>query len=546
MAKKDQSTGKRVQSGPLSGHYKFGRRYRPPIMALPGSTPNDWSRDDLPDLLWPLMLVSVKGDEAAVTFRQFQELFISAAGEGVIEKLGLACDGRLTSLERVPAEAREELLSRVRDHPDLDEFLPSAVIGVLRLYPSLPGSWILVAPWRDRESPSPEESLNFLARSLVRVISDRHLNALVKTAPLGWLILNRRVHLPKDVIDLLVDYPGNPATKERADAMILSSFLSFKAADEHQDAAVKTERLNWARAFWGTNRNLSECLYEDDLREAGSTERPSPDSPQGSVETREEGHEVVSIDDLVSSYLNSVDSIFHELVEAFFDRSRDMDLLSPARSEVLSALATRACRSTAAILMAPHMWTGEHGAGYMRLLLETIVVIKWLLSQPGDDAFDGYQAYGEGKRKLQTQQVKDLASKVDGEVQGFLQRVAEQLERKSGGEWSDQFTEVNVEATFSGLSLRAMAEGVGELERYNRIYQTASGIGHAEWWALEDYAMERCRNPLHRFHWIPRLKWDSPSVEPQFPKILLSLLRESVDLALSGFTGIAETLSDSA
>jgi len=38
------------------------------------------------------------------------------------------------------------------------------------------------------------------------------------------------------------------------------------------------------------------------------------------------------------------------------------------------------------------------------------------------------------------------------------------------------------------------------LVEYNKIYQPASGVTHGEWWAIEDNVMERCMNPLHRFH----------------------------------------------
>lgn len=161
--------------------------------------------------------------------------------------------------------------------------------------------------------------------------------------------------------------------------------------------------------------------------------------------------------------------------------------------------------------------------------------------QGDDDLFAQYQSYGWGKRKLQTKQLKQELGSGEGGGSDFFRTLIEELERKGPGEIGDQFQEVNLEATFSGIPLRAMADEVGELDRYNRLFQTSSGVGHGEWWALEDYALERCQNPLHRFHWIPRLNWDQPRPEPRFPEILLGLLKEISDLIIeSGNTSKAE------
>jgi hypothetical protein len=56
-----------------------------------------------------------------------------------------------------------------------------------------------------------------------------------------------------------------------------------------------------------------------------------------------------------------------------------------------------------------------------------------------------------------------------------------------------------------GKPLRAMAEEVGMLDLYRLSYQLQSGVTHSEWWSVEEHAMERCMNILHRDHLIPSL-----------------------------------------
>ena len=63
---------------------------------------------------------------------------------------------------------------------------------------------------------------------------------------------------------------------------------------------------------------------------------------------------------------------------------------------------------------------------------------------------------------------------------------------------------MSIDTTFvKGMTLRAMANEAGLDDLYRYIFQPSTGVVHGEWWAIEDYAMERCWNPLHRLHWVP-------------------------------------------
>ena len=123
--------GRPLGEGVLAGHYRHGRRFTPPIMAMAGSMANEWVRDDLPDLLWPLCLAALYGDPGLVYYREFQELVIQAAGQERIDELDVAVDGRLTSIERIPAEIRDDIIESLRDHHRFEELLPEEIHGPL-------------------------------------------------------------------------------------------------------------------------------------------------------------------------------------------------------------------------------------------------------------------------------------------------------------------------------------------------------------------------------------------------------------------------------
>jgi hypothetical protein len=77
-----------------------------------------------------------------------------------------------------------------------------------------------------------------------------------------------------------------------------------------------------------------------------------------------------------------------------------------------------------------------------------------------------------------------------------------------------------------------MAEEVGMLDEYGHVYQSASGITHGEWWAIEDYALQRCQNPLHLFHRLPSL--EEFRSEPEFVGTLINFFDRLIDDVVDG------------
>lgn len=517
---------------------------------MPGSMANEWVRDDLPDLLWPLCLVAQLGDRGLVYYREFQELVIDVVGKEEVDELNIAVDGKLTSLERIPVGARDDIVEAFRGHHRFGELLTREILGVMRMYENLPGGWLLVDPWTSKQNDL-EESMNWLAQAIVTVVGDRHLNALVKASTFGWLILTRRMRFPREFGEVLIDYPVNEEKRGAADAMILSSFLAFKAMDVQADPRIGDQRESWASRFWNTNRGLSACIPEGDVLDADEAEDEGPPDASDAGDASDESEpgegvaavgddtdepeaSSISIGELVEDYMSRLATIAGAFSEAFYDPDLALNLYMPARSEVLAGLATRAIRGVAAVLRAPLMWTGENGANVMRMLFETRVVLLWLIAQEDDSIFEHYQDYGRGKRKLHKHHVETVAQELGDSTPHEVMSVLEMLETRTGGEWAEEFQAVSVEGTFSGKHLRTMAEEVGELDSYNHLFQTSSGVTHGEWWALEDYALQRCVNPLHRFHFVPDFDLDEPPPDPRFPGLLLRHLEEIVSIAAGG------------
>lgn len=537
MARQRSHRGKEVRDGPLSGHFKTGRTYLPPIMAMKGYTSSDWARTDLPDLIWPLLLVAGAGNRGAYVFSQAQQAVLAQIEPGDFPE-GAGLDGRLTSLEAIEEERREQILRVLREHPLAAELFDNSVLGVVRLYGSrLPGSWLFAGIEQEGAPLSEEDALAAMANSIVEVLSDRHLNALVKAAPFGWMLQSGRLQIGPGMADELIGYPMVEENVGKADAFILSSYLTTKMM---VPADVEQARLSWASDYWSANWSMTECVPEEAVETEDDDSPANPDQHEKNDSSESDAaanadHPLGSVQGHVEAGIGSVFDIYNDFLETVIQPDVPLDLLSPARFEVLAGLVARAFRSAVSILRAPHQWSGEQAAPTMRSLVESRIVTTWLIGQNDDAWFEQYQAYGRGKRKLQSSIVDNLVEQAGDNIPDDMAEFAESLKAKVGGEHGAMFQEVSVDSTFAGKSLRAMAEEAGLSDDYKFLFQVQSGVTHGEWWALEDYALQRCLNPLHRFHYLPTFEPAYPPTE-RFPEVLIAEFEQLVEIAANGIT----------
>lgn len=64
--------GNKELSGVLAGHYRHGRTYRTGFTAIDVFHRADWARNDLPDLLLPILLLATHGDTGLMNLVQAQ------------------------------------------------------------------------------------------------------------------------------------------------------------------------------------------------------------------------------------------------------------------------------------------------------------------------------------------------------------------------------------------------------------------------------------------------------------------------------------------
>jgi hypothetical protein len=514
------------RSGPLAGHVRRGGTYRSPIAATGVLAIGDWIRDDLPDLLWPALYLAHKDTtNAAHDFVRWQEdvlADLNALGEPIEDRqfLSECLNGRLTGLDRLAErlpEAKDIVVRRAGDRG----LLPEPVANALATYPQRPAAWLT-----DREPSAPElEDLRLLSKAVREAVTDGHRDAVLKCLHIWAAVQAGTFRSDKMTIELLKPYPKDPATRPQADTVVRASWGASRGAMLVRDERYFDAALAWARVFWDFNSVTTKCVRGRDLEARAAAEDKhragevrdedlatvadgETDPLDLGTFTVDENHDQgwmsqlpetsgVQPKDLRQRAMDMMSSY----VEAL-EIGRPFRLYDPAPHEVHAGLVSRAAREVITALGAPDLWCTEHGSHVGRVVVESRIVLAWMSTQD-DDIYRAYKDYGAGKAKLYSRIAQELPS--EWLVNGASEAI-EQIEKLSHNHGIFDHVVVDTRSTFAeGKPLRIMAEEVGMLDLYRHSYQLQSGVTHSEWWSVEEHAMERCRNILHRGHLIPSL-----------------------------------------
>ncbi|WP_298891179.1 DUF5677 domain-containing protein [uncultured Serinicoccus sp.] len=515
-------------TGPLQGHVRRGRTYSTPLAASGILQIGNWIRDDLPDLLWPALFLAEKGSSrVAVQFVRFQKDVLDDLRD-LIERdaqLTDCLDGSLTGLDRLverEPSAQDVVVQRADEHG----LRTHTVARALGVYPQRPAKWLF-----DNTHGRPtSDDAALLATAVREAITDGHREAIVKCLRFWAAIQGGTLSADRGFIELLRNYPVDEATRSLADTNIRAAWGARRAADSIAHPEYAQPRADWARAFWQVNSLFTQCVRARELRGATGRVRGGPegdpsacDPPSrstGKPGTRDAGD---------TSPLDLADVMEPEQDRDWTDdqpetiglqpgdfRQRAMDLFTsyveaietgaqriydPDAQEVHTGIVSRAAREVITGLGTPDLWCTEHGSHIGRTLVESRIVLAWMSTQD-EEIYRKYKAYGAGKAKLNSLIAREIPP--EWLLNGASDAIDE-MSRLSHNDDLLDYVSVDLGSTFSGKTLRTMADEAGLLDLYRHAFQLQSGFTHSEWWAVEMECMERCRNVLHRGHLIPSL-----------------------------------------
>lgn len=498
-------------SGPMSGHVRKGRVYQSPFVVDGALTIGDWTQDALPDLVWPALVLAESGTTAARRFVNWQgQVAAELRDEVEDERLARGLDGTMSGLSALGGtdeKTQMVLRSLATEHG----LLSAPVERALASYPHRPAEWLVL---REMQPPD-QDDVEFLAKAVYEAISDGHREAVLKCLSIWSAVHAHTFSSSEETVELLVDYPTNEAKRSEADSVVRAMWGARQSLEAIDPRAERSTIEDWSRVFWGVNSMTTSCVRKREI----DREQPDKRSDASSEPASGTDHATLDGEHMVAGSSDETDLYAgHDPIppEGEHLRRVAMDLLSsyvevvdqgprslrdPSELEVHSGLVTRAGRDVIAALGTPELWSMEQGAHVVRALVEARVYIEWMSKQP-KSIYNKFKDYGAGKAKLYSRILDEIPEQARQE--DFVNAV-EQLRKLSYNDDIFDSRVVDTRDTFSGLSLRAMAEEAGLLNFYRQAYSLASGVAHGEWWSVEFHAMEHCLNVLHRGHLIPSL-----------------------------------------
>lgn len=492
----------------ISQHRREGKKLLSPFGGLPNLQPVSWLRDFLPDYLWICSHLLADPDGGLqLVGRIINE--VNEVLDGVLDstpETRPTLDGTLTSWEAIPEQARAAVLDRLTAAGVYDVAFAEDFAQTLGMYPTAPGAWIL-GPWRERS--------NFRVDP---VTAERVLSEIVSAAANGsgpvatrakalairGLVVGRKfTHTGDEVMQMVPLWPDQLSENDRkkVESVLRSMFMAFEAAQPPEASAARTD---WVQAFWRTNWRLFPCR----VRSGDHKTLPS------------------DLDDKVAALSARMDETWGRFMAIAVQA--DPDLYAPDRWEVLSGITARALRSVHSAIVSPARWTLEHLAPDLRALSEALIVFRWLEHKRDPALFTRFKDFGRGHLKLLKLHWDDYAESFGDEVPAEVQAQLDELTRLVNQDIDEDFQNVDLSGNFAGIDTRKMASEVAMENDYRLVFAPSSAGAHGEWSHLDRYALERCVNPTHRFHRVPR-GGPSEEVVPELTRSLLDAADELVD-----------------
>lgn len=509
-ANKRKKKGGRYTS-PLTAHKRQGQRVVPPMLTVPNLAFSSWTKEALPDFLWLCAHITDDPPRGMFVVTRALDVIDDVLNESGVETPSY---GRLTQFEAFPVAVREPVLEALVEHDVFDRAFPEEFAHGLGMYTDGPGGWLL-EPWRRRGlSVDPDVAQRYLAPIIAESFHGQHLvPTRAKFVYIRGVVKAGRLHIPaeSDMPDLFSRYPEHLTEEERAktEPTIRATFGAMLDLDG--DAELRRE---WCRRFWRTNWSLYACIS------------PEPAAQhRGAAPDREQ----------VTAVLRNFSAAADDLRERFEKVALrvDPDLYEPDRYEVLTGIAARVIRLVEGATGAPLLWTDEYGASLMRSVIEAKILIRWLGYKADPTLYTRFKDYGRGRLKLLKLHTEEYVDSLD-DVPDHLAAYHEHLNTEVNADVWEEYQEISIDKTFSGVTARQMAIDVGLKSDYDFVFAPASGTTHGDWTALDRYALVRCRNPLHMWHRMPNFDADIV-VDPSVMGTVLGMADEVIDEYIDAF-----------
>jgi hypothetical protein len=269
----------------------------------------------------------------------------------------------------------------------------------------------------------------------------------------------------------------------------LAPMLTAKDDALPQDATPGQVRASWGALRGMKGGALSEWSLNFWLQ--GSRETPCMrPAEEVAVDTVEPDAELAHI-------VDEIDRLWRSVV---MDEPRH-DI--PSVASVTLGLGGRVWRMMHHIIDLSRAGNGEMAEIALRCQCDSHFTMLWLLKQNDPRLFQSFVEYSSGKDKALLEYVRAMEDKKDPKSKTYKSSMEKEL---SADIWSEGIWEQLVaeeRGAWTNATAHDMAKETGREHTYKIVFSRASDIVHGSWRALKRYHLQKCLNPLHKFHSIP-------------------------------------------
>ncbi len=167
--------------------------------------------------------------------------------------------------------------------------------------------------------------------------------------------------------------------------------------------------------------------------------------------------------------------------------------------EVITALLARQVTLAIELAGSPGMWTAHIAPIILRAVADVYITLSWIIKDP-DNRSKTFIEDGLGSMKLENAHRKvALEEMEEGEQREELQALHDYWDGWLKSQRIPQLLGVNL-GSWSGLTVRKMAEEAECVDFYNHVYQPFSAAVHSNWTHVSEKNTVECQNPTHRQH----------------------------------------------
>ncbi|WIG18395.1 DUF5677 domain-containing protein [Kocuria rosea] len=502
----------------LQDHKRKGKAIlQPPMRTIPNTNTVPWLRDIFPDMLWICATLQTHGTAEGM---KLVALVLDRIGFFLphSSEAGTAVDsplltGTLTSFDLVPPDHRQEVLTALQADGLYEKAFPQSLTNALARYHDLPGAWVF-GGWGDDVPNVPDHESEKMLQDVVLAAPDGQSSLATKSKAMviiTYLVAGKLVFsYEAEWVNLLPRYPDDITEEERQRLEpALRATFNVLAGMPLRDADDEPRGLRWAKSFWRQNWSLYGCI------------RPATTESEDSSSTEERTPWATAL----TQWAGDVEALESKFLLA--ERSVEPDLYSPDRHEVLTGITYRHLRAVAMMVRFPGYWTMEHGSPTLRNLVESRIILKWLVKQDDPDLYGKFKDYGRGRVKLLLLHLREYRDEMEDPPQELVEQV-EYLDAFVNQEMTEEFQDISIERNFANKNVRDMAKEVGLTNDYHFVFAPTSSNLHGEWGPLDQFVLAPCGNSLHRGHRIPNTD-PSLVVGPGIVESALTMLAALVD-----------------